>query len=360
MKKVINLFMIISFILMFSVKAEGKFYVKEGELTDIIVFKGFNYCTLKDESLREFGIDVSFVKLYGDNKREITESNYKEVLNKFENVITYEYKDIFCRKVEKNRRVYVFSENNFRKGISIDNKYKIKEISVDIIHDDSSLSKILVGKIITEPKLPENKNCYILKLDRNNEIVWGKIFENSKINKFNKIIDIFEDEYCLIASAYRNSEWTDGFILKFNKDGDFLWQDYYGSSHIDDFKDVVCLENGEILVLAEVSNSDGDVKAHISINNPLNKDLVLIKYDISGKIVWQNSVSNESAITALKIVNDEERFLVLGELFTGGENKKNIIISAFDTNGKKKFSTIINDFEEFDENNFIHKSLNGH
>lgn len=351
MKKLMNFFLILFFVFIFSTRVESKFHIRDGELSDIIVFKNFEYSSLKDEFLRELGIDLEYVSIFSDKKYEITQSNYKEILNKFDNLITYEYKDIFGRKVEKSRRIYIFSENEFRNGVSIDSKHKIKEVSVDIIHDDASLSKILVGKILADPKLPENKNCYILKLDRNNKILWGKMFENSKINKFNKIINISDDEYCLIASGYRESEWTDGFILKFDKDGKFIWHDFYGSSHIDDFKDVVSLGNGEIIVLAEVSNNDGDVTAHISINNPLNKDLVLLKYSVDGNIVWQNSVSNENAITAIKIVNDKDNILVMGEVFNGADDCKNIIISGFDTDGKMKFSTIINDFENFSERN---------
>lgn len=349
MKKVNNIiFLTLIFLFMFSTYANSRMFFKDDELRDIIVFENFQYDDLKDKFLKQLGIDVNYVSIFNDKKEKITESNYKDLLNKFENIVTYEFRDIFGKKISRNRYVYIFSESEFQKSISVDTKYKIKNVSVDTVHSDTSINKIFVGKISTEPKLQDTKDCYILKVDRNNRIVWGKMFEDSKINKFNKIISKSDEEYYLIASAYRDSEWTDGFIVKFDEDGNFLWKEFYGSSHIDDFKDVIILDNGDILVLAEVSNNDGDVKTSITINNPLNKDLVLLKYDSGGNIVWQNSVSNENDIMALKILNDDKDVIVFGEIFgdLNNESTKNIIVSGFDLNGKVKFSTIIKDLDE--------------
>lgn len=352
MKKISCLIFSLIFIFLFKIHSYPKIFFKNIELTDIIVFEDFKFENLKDEFLKQAGIDTTYVKILSENNQKINENNYKEFINNFENNLIYEYKDIFGKKVVKSRKVYVFSKNEFRNNINIESKYKIKNISVDTVYSDS-INKIFVGKVFTSPDLEENKNCYILKLDRKNNIIWGKMFEDSKINKFNKIINISDEEYCLIASVYRDSVWTDGLVLKFDKDGNFIWNDCYGSSHIDDFKDVVALDSGEIVVLAEVSNDDGDVKAPIMINNPLNTDLVLLKYDTNGKIVWQSSISNKNDIAALKIMNDDDKVIVFGEVLedVNGENVKNIIVSGFDLNGKIQFYTIVNDLKELEYGN---------
>lgn len=347
MKKLGSLFFLILFILfnINNVFVQSMIFIKEDELIDIVVFDDFVYENLKDDSLKQNGIDCKYVNIFTSEGKQITENNYRNLLTDFENILTYEYKDIFGKKITKFRKVYVFSKAEFIKSLSIDYKHKIKSVSVDVVYGDTIGDRMLVGKIITEPKLPQNKDCYILKINRTNKIIWGKMFEDAKINKFNKIISISDGEYCLIGSGYRNSEWTDGFILKFSEDGKFLWQNFYGSSHIDDFKDIVYLEDGSIIVLAEVSNNDGDVTASVSINNPLNKDLVLLKYDKQGNIMWQNSISNENEITALKIMNEDNNVIVFGEVVQkiDGGDVKNIIVSGFDLNGKIRFSTIVSE-----------------
>ena len=348
----------IVFVFLFNVYASSKMFFKDVELVDIIIFNDFTYEDLKDEYLKKNGIDSKYVNIFTRDRRQITENNYKNLLTNFENILTYEYKDVFGKKFLNNRKVYIFSKHEFLNSVSLDYKYKMKNIIVDVVYGDSTGNRMLVGKIFSEPKLPENKNCYIIKLDRNNKIVWGKIFEDTKINKFNKIINVSDNRYCLIGSGYRNSEWTDGFIVKFDDEGNFIWKNFYGSSHIDDFKDIVYLEDGSIVVLAEVSNNDGDVTASVSINNPLNKDLVLVKYDTYGNIVWQNSVSNENEITALKIMNEENNVIVFGEVTTkiDGDNVKNIIVSGFDVNGKIKFSTIVSEHDDELLNNYIKRN----
>lgn len=354
MKKICNLIFVL--MLIFGYRAYPLNSMKEAELINIMLFNDFKFSDLKDEFLKKSGVDANYVTIFNDKQEEITESNYKQLVVNFANHLVYEYKDIFGKKLTKNRTVYLFEKDEFIRSISIiGEKYKIKNVSVDIVYDDTSANKILVGKIITEPKLPQNKDSYILKIDRNNKIAWGKIFEDSKINKFNKIINVSDNQYCLIASGYRKSEWTDGFIARFDGNGNFLWEEFYGSSHIDDFKDIVALENGDILVLAEVSNGDGDVEVPITINNPLNKDLVLLKYDSNGNIIWQNSIVNKNELTALKIINEDENVIVVGEVLEDVDEdySRNILISSFDLNGKMKFSTIIKDYEDKNLNDSI-------
>ncbi len=352
MKKLISGVFLVTYILLCGISTEGKIFVKSDELTDIILFSDFDYDNLRDYFLKQMGVDIKYVSIFSEDKLEVTQENFKEVLNDFENTLIYEYRDIFGKKISSSRKIYIISREEFQKSISISRKYTIKNVSVDTVYNDVTLGKIIVGKVFTEPKLQDNKDCYIIKFDRNNIISWGKMFEDSKINKFNKIINVSPDEYCLIASAYRNSEWTDGFVMKFNGRGDVIWREFYGSSHIDDFKDVISVNDGELIVLAEVSNNDGDVEATITINNPLNKDLVVLKYGKDGKIIWQNSVTNKNELTALKVIDDESSFLVFGEVFEDNE-VKSIVVSGFDMNGKRKFSTIIEDFSVDILNEFI-------
>ncbi len=346
MKKII--IFILLFVFTFSINVSAKFLVKDQELIDIILFEDFKYEDLKDNFLKQAGIDVNYVTILNKVQKEITESNYKDIVANFHNELIYEYRDIFGQKISKTRNVYVFSEKDFRESVSVDAKYKIKSVTLDIVYNDTSANKIFVGKIHTSPKLSEDKDCYIMKLDRNNKIVWGKLFEDSKINRFNKIISTNSDEYYVIASGYRESEWTDGFIAKFDSTGDLHWKEFYGSSHIDDFKDIVALDDGNVIVLAEVSNEDGDVKTHITINNPLNKDLVVLKYDAFGNILWQNSIANENDLLGLKVINNSDNLIVIGEIFNydNKENMKNIIVSSFDLDGKMKFYTIVSEFDE--------------
>lgn len=345
MKKIISLVFV--FIFVFSSVANAKFFSKDIELVDIILFENFGYENLKDDLLKRAGIDVNYIKIFNKVQKEITEDNFKELIVNFHNELIYEYRDVFGKKVSKTRDVYIFSEKDFRESVSIDNKYKIKNVSLDIVYNDTSVNKIFVGKIYSNPKLPEDKDCYIMKLDRNNRIIWGKLFEDCKINKFNKMINVNNDEYYVIASGYRESEWTDGFIAKLDGSGNFHWKSFYGSSHIDDFKDIVALDDGDVIVLAEVSNQDRDVKTHITINNPLNKDLVLLKYDSIGNIVWQNSIANENDLIGLKLINNNHNLIVIGEMFNyNDDNNKNIIVSSFDLDGRMRFYTVMNEFDE--------------
>ncbi len=339
---------IIGLCLIFGVNVSARSFTKDVNLIDIIVFENFEYKELKDDFLKQVGIDVNYITIFNNAKKEITESNYKEFLTDFHNELIYDYKDVFGKKVSKTRNVYILPEDEFRNSVFINSKIKIKNVSVDTVYNDTSANKILVGKIYSSPKLEDNKDCYIIKLDRDNNIIWGKLFEDSRINRFNKVIGILDDEYCIIGSGYRESDWTDGFIARFDGLGNLLWSGFYGSSHIDDFKDVVSIGDGEVIVLAEVSNQDGDVKTTISINNPLNKDLVLLKYNNDGEIIWQNSIMNENDLSGLKIINNFANIMVVGEVlnYKNLDKRRDIILSTFDLDGKMKLCTIINDCDE--------------
>ena len=113
MKKVSCLIFSLVFILICSTYVESKIFVKDVELVDIIVFNDFKYKNLKDEFLTQVGIDTDYVTIFKNNQK-VTEDNYKKIVNEFENVLTYEYRDIFGKKVVKDRTVYIFSENEFQ------------------------------------------------------------------------------------------------------------------------------------------------------------------------------------------------------------------------------------------------------
>lgn len=178
MKKVSCLIFSLILIFICSTYVESKIFIKDANFVDIVVFNDFKYANLK-EDLTQIGIDPSYVTIFKNNKK-LNEINYKSIVNEFENVLIYEYRDIFGKKVVKDRTVYIFSENEFQKNIGISSKYKIKNVCVDTVYNDSSANKIFVGKISTEPKLQEDKDCYIIKLNRNNKIIWGKTFEDLK------------------------------------------------------------------------------------------------------------------------------------------------------------------------------------
>ncbi len=83
---------IIGLCLIFGVNVSARSFTKDVNLIDIIVFENFEYKELKDDFLKQVGIDVNYITIFNNAKKEITESNYKEFLTDFHNELIYDYK----------------------------------------------------------------------------------------------------------------------------------------------------------------------------------------------------------------------------------------------------------------------------
>lgn len=135
---------------------------------------------------------------------------------------------------------------------------------------------------------------------------------------------------------------SDVFFMKFNKDGNWIWTKFKGSSEIEEANDIAIDGNNNIYIVGETrGNFDGQ-----TIDG--NQDILILKYDSNGnwiKTIFDHVENYEDSASCIDIDN-------IGNIYIGGAYTtneppydNNLYIAKFDSNLVKKLS-IHSDYKE--------------
>ena len=129
------------------------------------------------------------------------------------------------------------------------------------------------------------ENFVTLKYDRNGNLLWSRIFD-SPIGTLDIANDICLDESnnIFITGRTFTNFYNDIMVLKYSSDGDTLWlRTYDGGYNSDDEAKSITVDN--------IGNSyiTGNTQSPTTIN-----DIITIKYDKNGNLIWQKIYSTPS------------------------------------------------------------------
>ena len=104
---------------------------------------------------------------------------------------------------------------------------------------------------------------------------------------------------------------NDGFLAKFNSDGQLLWATYVGGKEQDIPIDVACDKNGNIFVIANTSSdSIATVSAH-QIQKQSLDDAFLTKFNTDGTLIWSTYFGGNKSDDPFQIICDSENNVVI-------------------------------------------------
>ena len=227
---------------------------------------------------------------------------------------------------DKNKETVV--EKLYNKGIS--STYN------SVCSDGNDI--VVVGNFSKSKKDYENDytKALIVKYDKDGEIVWEKSFEDADKSSFNKIKKV-NDYYIVVGQSLfekENKSLIGGaYIIKYDKNGNIIWQQRYGNNSMARFNDFVVL-NDKIYVVGKN-----------------NEDLgILVSFDMDGNLINEESYEGASGIGFSGVVDDNEEFLYV----VGSKNDKGLIVkydidtdfrldSVYEAKEKSRFNRIIRD-----------------
>jgi hypothetical protein len=152
---------------------------------------------------------------------------------------------------------------------------------------------------------------WLLKLDKNGEILLNKVYGQNTGEVFEKII---YDEDSLVIGGGVGGEQSpvdhgyyhgglDYWVVKMDTNGNRKWQGVYGGSYTDSFNDLyeAPFESG-YYIIGNSNSDDGDITGHHGPGGlgTILLDYWVVKLDRSGALVWEISLggTNEDAVYA--------------------------------------------------------------
>lgn len=158
-----------------------------------------------------------------------------------------------------------------------------------------------------------SKDMYVLKLNSKAEVVWGKNFGGKDVDGGRWVEETSDGNFVVVGwTRSFGGGASDFYVLKLDKDGEILWSKTWGGSNFEEASSVVEAEDGGYLVAGFTMSYGAG-----------SKDVALVKFDSNGNILWYKTYGGTKDDTASNIIKTKDgNYVILGytaSFGTGGD-----------------------------------------
>ena len=142
--------------------------------------------------------------------------------------------------------------------------------------------------------ITNNKGGYdfwILKIEANGTVVWGKNFGGSEIDEASAITQTNDGNFIVVGDTRssdkdvsNNNGAADLWMLKISQEGILIWEKTIGGSSFDVGRSISRTQDNGFIISGSSRSLDAN------FNNQGQNDALIIKVDSEGNIVWQETV----------------------------------------------------------------------
>lgn len=259
-----------------------------------------------------------------------------------------------------------------------------------ILNTDDGYIVVGSGEFSKEEQEAEGREAFIIKFDKDGNIVWEKYYQVVTNTRFNKVIATNDGYVAIGQSIYANMEMGNhttggGIIVKYDLDGNEIWCNNHGGMKSGNFNDIVEV-NGDFYVVGKDAtdsanlvkfNANGEYQWHKNYSytdsigfsgiayldnylyvvgskkvlpdgtgddddrNTTNTDGLFIKYDLDGKIVFEKTFGGSNYERYNSIIAHRDSLYVVGhttskdigfKITTDGNLMTGLVV-RYDTNG---------------------------
>lgn len=206
----------------------------------------------------------------------------------------------------------------------------------------SSLSDSALDMIKTNDNqyLIVGRSGRIFKIDGDGNTVWQTILRedpnNSDSREFGLNSAVQLDDGFIFAGSITSSTNINqiGVLVKTDLSGNYLWDKRYGGTGTDIFRDMILLNDGNLMVTGETGSDDGDFP-----NSLGEDDIIMAKFDTNGDLIFFKRAGGTDFDRARKIIESNGRIYIAGESWSNDidfSNNNGLIdsfVGEIDTDG---------------------------
>lgn len=170
-----------------------------------------------------------------------------------------------------------------------------------------------------------NVDMWLIKIDQTGSIIWQKTIGGNNIDSVTKIINTSDHNYVLAGTSDSNISgdktenskgFSDYWILKIDLNGSIIWQNTIGGSNGENLKSIVATSDGNYIIGGDSASNISADKTENTING--SPDVWLVKLNNNGQLIWQKNIgsNNTESLANMRITSDTG--LVLGLMSYSG------------------------------------------
>ncbi|MEZ5017421.1 MAG: T9SS type A sorting domain-containing protein [Flavipsychrobacter sp.] len=167
-------------------------------------------------------------------------------------------------------------------------------------------------------------DAWVIKVDSNGAIQWKKIYGSALGESGYDLIATRDGNFLLAANATANGGDVSGYhpngvqlntpdvwIVKFDDNGNIIWQNCYGGAGKERVYAVAQTHDGGYAIVATTDSSDADVSGYHKGPDVNATDIWLIKIDSLGVLKWQRCLGGSDHDRPLDIIATKDKGLVI-------------------------------------------------
>ncbi len=178
-------------------------------------------------------------------------------------------------------------------------------------------------------------------MNSSGNVIWSKVLTSSTEDYNSVKVDSNGDIYTVGSTRETYSNYADALISKYNSDGDLLWTETIGGTsnnhQTDFFLDLAIDSLGNIYTVGSTKSNDGD----ITDGNTGYSDTLIVKFTPDGTKVWDKTFGSTSYDKYASIMIDDSDNIyavgsvqqVDGDLSGTALGETDIVLVKLDTDG---------------------------
>ena len=170
----------------------------------------------------------------------------------------------------------------------------------------------------TDTDITNNKGAYdfwILKIDANGTVVWGKNFGGSEIDEVSAITQTNDGNFIIVGDTRsadkdvsKNNGAADIWILKVSTEGNLIWEKTIGGSSFDVAKAIYKTQDNGFLIAGSSRSLDN------GFQNKGQNDALILKIDENGNLLWKKTVGGSEIDFLYDVVElNNKSIIAVGE-----------------------------------------------
>lgn len=261
-----------------------------------------------------------------DNKKIKNKKNRKEEKNKKE-INTFSLKrktkliGLICLTIVLIEIIVMLVIHTSRENkiTYLDTYYNISNVddSYYIVAGSSNFKHSRYNEITTYEYTNEEKQetiiaekAKLVKLDKELNIIFEKTFKSDYDSTFYDVSKVSDGFIAVGSYVYEEKQLSlktrDGLIAKYDLDGNFLWSKNYQVLGDTEFKKILVVEDGVIVI-------GQSIYENMEIGNHQNGGGIIVKYDFDGNFVWTNNFGGNKSGIFESIVSVDDGYIVAGK-----------------------------------------------
>ncbi len=167
-------------------------------------------------------------------------------------------------------------------------------------------------------------DVWIVKLNKNGDLIWDKTFGGSENDEAHSIIQTDDGGYAVTGfTVLEDTGDRDFWVIKLDKDGNKVWDRTFGGTSEEWANSIIQNKNGNYMV-AGWTKSMGAGKT----------DVWIVKLNKNGDLIWDKTFGGSENDEAHSIIQTEDGgYAVVGWTKSKGAGNADVWIIKLDENG---------------------------